>query len=225
MEYFSLPENHIPVIEDAVTYATRTAKNSRYRFDYIVHDVFTGGAEPVELFTMEFFQDLHTMLKPNGAIAIVSPIFSYSSQNKLIKTSKNYAGDLLLPSARLVVRTIKSTFPSCRVFRENAPPDATTLATEGRDFTNMVIFCTKLDSKPLTFRKPIEADYLGSNARRMFLVPEHEVAEGFFGEQEGDGDVLSRNDTMRLTKWQRKSAVGHWSVMRTVLPSEVWEKW
>jgi hypothetical protein len=91
----------------------------------------------------------------------------------------------------------------------------------------MVIFCTKLDSKPLTFRKPVEADYLGSNARRMFLVPEHEIEQGFFTEQEGEGNggVLSSNDTMRLTKWQRKSAVGHWGVMRTVLPSEVWETW
>jgi len=76
LEYFSLLENHSPVIEDALKYAARTAKNADQRFDYIVHDVFTGGAEPVELFTTEFFQDLHTLLKPNGAIAIVSiPLF------------------------------------------------------------------------------------------------------------------------------------------------------
>jgi spermidine synthase len=81
LEYFSLPENHIPVIEDAVTYAARTAKNAKQKFDYIVHDVFTGGAEPVELFTAEFFQDLHSLLKPNGAIAIVS-ISVFQKRNK-----------------------------------------------------------------------------------------------------------------------------------------------
>lgn len=138
---------------------------------------------------------------------------------------KNYAGDLLLPSARLVVRTIKATFPSCRIFRENAPPDTSTLATERRDFTNMVIFCTKHDSKLVTFRKPVEADYLGSEARKMFLMPQYEIEDTVFQEQEGDGGVLSRNDTGRLGRWQRESAVGHWRVMRTVLPSEVWENW
>ena len=80
LKYFSLPENHVPVIEDAVKYAARTAKNPEQRFDYIVHDVFTGGAEPVDLFTTEFFQDLYTMLKPHGAIAIVRTILSYLSR-------------------------------------------------------------------------------------------------------------------------------------------------
>ncbi len=88
----------------------------------------------------------------------------------------------------------------------------------------MVIFCTKQAAKQLTFRKPVEADYLGSNARKMFLMPEHEIEDVFFEEQ-GDESVLSRNETGRLTKWQRESAVGHWRVMRTVLPDEVWEKW
>lgn len=44
------------------------------RYDYIIHDVFTGGAEPLELFTMEFLEGLYELLKPGGAIAIVSPL-------------------------------------------------------------------------------------------------------------------------------------------------------
>lgn len=229
MEYFNLPDNHISVIEDAVKYAARIAEDAKQKFDYIVHDVFTGGAEPVDLFTTEFFQDLHSLLKPNGAIAIVSHNLRLKCGSDTNQITQNYAGDLLLPSARFVVRTIKSTFPTCRVFRENAPPDATTLATEGRDFTNLVVFCTKQDANALTFRKPVEADYLGSNARKMFLMPQHEIDEDVFGdkggEKEEEGGVLSKNNTMRMTRWQRKSAVGHWRLMRTVLPSEVWETW
>lgn len=71
-KYFSLPSNHTAVIEDAVGYTDRLASNpDEKRFDYIVHDVFTGGAEPIALFTLEFLQNLDALLKPNGVIAIV----------------------------------------------------------------------------------------------------------------------------------------------------------
>ena len=69
-KYFSVPQGHKAVITDAVSYASQLARND-YSFDYVVHDVFTGGAEPVELFTFEFVQDLRSILKPNGVIAIV----------------------------------------------------------------------------------------------------------------------------------------------------------
>lgn len=70
-KYFQLPSNHTAVIEDAVTYTTDLVNNTDTKFDYIVHDVFTGGAEPIPLFTLEFLQNLNALLKPNGAIAIV----------------------------------------------------------------------------------------------------------------------------------------------------------
>jgi len=70
-KYFALPKNHTPIIQDAVSYASELAKTDE-KYDYIVHDVFTGGAEPVDLFTLEFLQDLNAILKPGGVIAIVS---------------------------------------------------------------------------------------------------------------------------------------------------------
>lgn len=207
LKYFSLSPDHTPVIADAVSYASEVAQNPKQRYDYVVHDVFTGGAEPVNLFTVEFMRDLRSALKPDGVIAI------------------NYAGDLLLPSARLIVRTIKSVFPSCRIFRESEAPSAEQLQKAGQDFTNMVIFCLKTSEKDIKFRQPTDADFLKSGARKAYLMPKHEIEGGVFSEQEGDGEVLSRNDTGRLEKWQRRSAVGHWKVMRTVLPSEIWESW
>lgn len=72
-QFFHLPANHIAAIEDATKFVKSAQDSSQY--DYIVHDVFTGGAEPAELFTVEFLSGLHTLLKPDGAIAIVSPRF------------------------------------------------------------------------------------------------------------------------------------------------------
>lgn len=73
-KYFQLPSNHTPVIADAVTYTTDLVNKTTDQFDYIVHDVFTGGAEPIALFTLEFLQNLEALLKPNGVIAIVSGV-------------------------------------------------------------------------------------------------------------------------------------------------------
>lgn len=70
-KYFDLRENNDPVIEDATVYTKQLASTGD-KFDYIVHDVFTGGAEPISLFTLEFLGQLHTLLKPKGSIAIVS---------------------------------------------------------------------------------------------------------------------------------------------------------
>jgi spermidine synthase len=71
-KYFQLPTNHTPVIADAVAYTAKLVNESSQPFDYIVHDVFTGGAEPIPLFTLEFLQGLNSLLKPDGVIAIVS---------------------------------------------------------------------------------------------------------------------------------------------------------
>lgn len=76
VKHFSLPKNHKKVVADAVSYAAEAATNKTEIYDYIVHDVFTGGAEPVDLFTLEFITDLYTLLKPEGVIAIVSHVIS-----------------------------------------------------------------------------------------------------------------------------------------------------
>jgi spermidine synthase len=73
-EYFHLPSNHIAAIEDATVFVKRAQESPNpAQYDYIVHDVFTGGVEPVELFTIEFIKGLHDLLKDDGVIAIVRP--------------------------------------------------------------------------------------------------------------------------------------------------------
>jgi spermidine synthase len=69
-KYFSLPAPHEIIVDDAVSVASNFAAQGK-KFNYIVHDVFTGGAEPVDLFTYEFLKDLYDILEPGGVIAIV----------------------------------------------------------------------------------------------------------------------------------------------------------
>jgi spermidine synthase len=70
-KYFDLPTTHTKVISDAVSWVETQSKEQPESYDYIVHDVFTGGAEPIPLFTLEFLKGLDALLKEDGAIAIV----------------------------------------------------------------------------------------------------------------------------------------------------------
>ncbi|KIW16876.1 hypothetical protein PV08_04066 [Exophiala spinifera] len=209
IKYFGLPHNHTCDIVDAVAAVANRTTYEADAYDYIIHDVFTGGAEPVELFTTQFLSGLRTLLKPDGVIAI------------------NYAGDIAMPASSVIHRTITSVFPSCRVFREDeAPAEGGGGDTHKVDFTNMVFFCQKQPGMPITFRKPVEADFLGSGARREYMMPRHEIAASAFNNSGTvDVDVLQSGNTKLLEKYQAQSAIGHWRVMRTVLPDVVWEMW
>lgn len=73
MDYFEFPKKVNTVIEDAATFVHRARHETPVqKYDYIVHDVFTGGVEPLDLFTQDFMEGLDTLLDDEGVIAIVS---------------------------------------------------------------------------------------------------------------------------------------------------------
>lgn len=84
-EYFNYPSNGVTVIDDATRFVQKAQKSSNTQYDYIVHDVFTGGAEPAELFTYEFLQNLNSLLRDDGVIAIVGIDYSPPSIILLMK--------------------------------------------------------------------------------------------------------------------------------------------
>ncbi|KAI5843416.1 S-adenosyl-L-methionine-dependent methyltransferase [Morchella snyderi] len=205
-EFFELKLNHTAYIEDAIGFVKREAavEKNRKQYEFILHDVFTGGAVPASLFTSEFFSDLRTLLTEDGVIAI------------------NWAGDLKLQAAKSIIMTVMSTFNNCRVFREDMPEkDVETAAV---DFTNMVIFCTRSE-KPYTFRAPTRADFLGSYAREQFLFPKYEINLEHYFSNSSKGILLNDRSIGSLVAWQQTSALGHWKVIRTVVPPSVWENY
>lgn len=143
---------------------------------------------------------------------------------------QNYAGDLSLPSTRLVLNTIHAVFPACRLFRDNPPAPE---RPSGPDFVNMVVFCAKRDGGAgrfaISFREPTEDDFRGSIARRSHLLPKVGLEIAFDwrggGAHGAGGDVLRRGATGELERFQEGAAVSHWGIMRTVLPGRVWELW
>jgi spermidine synthase len=69
-KYFGLPSQVVVYDEDALAFVARESR-LKQRYDIIVHDVFTGGAEPVSLFTAEFLGTLKSLLSAAGSIAVV----------------------------------------------------------------------------------------------------------------------------------------------------------
>lgn len=59
------------------------------------------------------------------------------------------------------------------------------------------------------------------------MVPKHEVTEEDLAVGSGgvDEGILTKNETEKLEKWHEESALGHWGIMRVVLPDHVWENW
>jgi hypothetical protein len=135
-----------------------------------------------------------------------------------------------MPSVHLIMRTITAVFPHCRTFREHEAPSAEEAAKAEQDFANVVIFCIKRSirfpsSAPLTFRDTTEADFLGSPQRMAHLVPKYEIPRDQWQRGAGRNDVLAATTVSRLDKWQKRNGVGHWKVMRAVVPAAVWESW
>lgn len=207
-KHFAFPSNHTAVIKDAVAWVQATACGNQ-TYDYIIHDVFTGGAEPLALFTLEFLENLKSLLSETGAIAL------------------NYAGDLSSPSTRLVINTINTVFKhQCRMYRDQAPLDSD--SGSEADFLNMVIFCTRTAGLEIKFRKPVTADFLESRSRQHYLLPRPELELKFPTEQDMDADqpkILKDTDVKRLERTQLDGAKRHWAIMRTVMPDFVWENY
>lgn len=88
------------------------------------------------------------------------------------------------------------------------------------------MFCRK-SKEAFNFRRPVQADFLGSEARKHYLYPRYEVNSEIFKNRAADGEleVLKRGRTKNLELFHKTSAVGHWGIMRTVLPNVIWENW
>ncbi|KJY01882.1 spermine/spermidine synthase like protein [Zymoseptoria brevis] len=209
-KYFALPTNHTAILQDAVSWVHHTSSSTRSsrgeKYDYIIHDVFTGGAEPLPLFTTSFLTSLRSLLHPNGVIAL------------------NYAGDLSLPLTRLVLHTISKTFShQCKLYRDAPLESKSHLnGSEEEDFLNMVVFCRNSPGE-IRFRKPVKGDFVGSRTREWYMLPKKELEIEFPKGEEGS--VLEEGEVGMWEGQQQESAMRHWGIMRKVLPGVVWELW
>lgn len=59
-------------------------------FDFVVHDCFSGGGVPQHIYTNEFWEDLKTLIQPDGIIVIVRNLIvsaKWSLISSMVRTS------------------------------------------------------------------------------------------------------------------------------------------
>ncbi|GAA5973491.1 hypothetical protein JCM21900_001812 [Sporobolomyces salmonicolor] len=228
--YFGVPEpTGEVVLKDARAWLEQSAAGKQ--FDYIIHDVFTGGAVPASLFTQEFWSTLRRRLHPSGVLAV------------------NFAGALSSPASKLVLSTLLASFPHCRAFEDDPLSSSAARAADpglGDDtlFKNMVVFCTPSWFMPVEFRAPARSDWLEYPSpqlrKRVFeRYREQEIDLARFrlpaqGEDGGDSEwatkqrgewLLRDENAKRLEDEQLEGTRAHWVGMAEVLPPETWATW
>ncbi|KAF2175976.1 hypothetical protein K469DRAFT_682849 [Zopfia rhizophila CBS 207.26] len=172
----------IAVIDDAVLYVNEKSRTDPRSFNYIIHDGFTGGAEPVYLFTQEFSQGLI-----------------------------NYAGDLSPQSTRLVLNTIHSVFLACRIFLDT-PPLQNWKPGDSDFINIVIFCIKNDHDKgkfALPFRQADEDDWRGSIARHNYLRPKEELEVQFdYVHPDHERRVMKKKDVGELEKWHKQGAAG-----------------
>jgi spermidine synthase len=85
-QYFGLPDldSDRVFLEDArVVVAEKRRSTEQHghsnaeKYDYVVHDCFSGGGVPAHLFTLQFWEDLKAIMNPEGVVAVVSLSMHY----------------------------------------------------------------------------------------------------------------------------------------------------
>lgn len=166
-------------------------------YDYVIHDVFTGGAVATKLFSVETFESVRRSMKEDGVLAV------------------NFVGSTDEPpnspgtrAVSVVYQRLKHSFAHVRAFSDGI--DTRT--------HNIVFFASQVKER-VTFRKPTDSDALGSRLRIRALQS--------FEKHEVDQNVLNAVNGTNNSEWIFNVglwdiAIEHRQAMMKVHPKDLW---
>lgn len=212
-EYFELPEPRNVYLMDARAFLDQQATTAStqspsppptHKYDYILHDVFTGGLVPSSLFSLQAWTLISTLLKPKGVVAV------------------NFVGSLDSASTMAVFATLKKVYGHVAVFKE--------MEEEGVDVVmNLVFFCAMESGGDvdggIQFDFSVDQDRLPRSASYHLALDQFKlqkdmasVLEKMIMEKEdGNGDALViRDEYNPLDALQDETAVDHFYLVNQV---------
>lgn len=118
--------------------ASLSTANTEKLYDIVVHDCFSGGGVPKHIFTVEFWEDLKTIVSPEGVVAVVSVTCfgPYRSGAHCFLLPQNFAGHLGSDASRAILLTLQQIFAQCRAFHDSI--EGLTEEQYRHEFVNMV---------------------------------------------------------------------------------------
>ncbi|KAK9383676.1 uncharacterized protein V2V93DRAFT_362467 [Kockiozyma suomiensis] len=193
-------------------------KEALRHYDYIIHDVFAGGAVAPELFTSETWDDVRQIMAPDGVLVV------------------NVGGYFEMSLTRILIRTLVNNFRSnggrCRAFRDE--PRSREWVEGESDFTNIVVFCRRAEGAAIRFRPAQTEDFLNSIVRRKAMVLKNEIELPVYLrdseealELRGEAGVrtISDDTTNKVVLQAAESAAQHWRLMNEVIDWRTWARW
>ncbi|KAK3846320.1 MAG: hypothetical protein J3R72DRAFT_434624 [Linnemannia gamsii] len=213
-EYFDWPAPNEKFIQDGRQFI-RNAPEGKY--DYVIHDVFTGGGVPPSLFSLEALHDIQRIMRPDGVLALNM----VGSENPIKAQALNS-----------VRHTLHTAFKHVVAFKESPDDDDA--------YQNIVFFAAQF---PIEF-EDYEPPAYPSQEQIEFWQKQHqagghsghalrpsEMRDWILGSFQDwalktpydptKGElILDRNNT--LNGMQRMGAEDHWHAMRSLLPLDFW---
>jgi SAM-dependent methyltransferase len=187
-KYFDFAATGRVYVEDARAFLQRTEQ----RYDFVVHDTFTGGTTPEHLLSLEVLQRIHRTLKPGGVLAL---------------NFVGYSGGPRAEASFAVARTVRAVFKHVRTYSDGP-------ADPAHPVGNLLFFAS---DDALDFVIPEGTQFASAASARVqqsfgsWRVLEHVPA--------GPPITDARNP---LGRYQLPIAEEHFSAMQKLLPTDVW---
>jgi len=115
-DYFSFQSTGDVIVGDARYQIKQLDKT----YDFIIHDCFTGGAEPIHLLSLEMFQELKAMLRPGGVLAVNFVGLTIEGEEAPVEAVANTL-DKVFPHRRTFVSDPDATFNDYVFFVSDEP--------------------------------------------------------------------------------------------------------
>ncbi|PVU95420.1 hypothetical protein BB559_002745 [Furculomyces boomerangus] len=194
LKYFNLPKKlHGVYLSDGLRFVLGSKPET---YDYIVHDIFSGGSVPSHMFTNTFLKEAKRIMKPEGIFSMNYVGFAHKNRDM-----------------QLIKNTLEVVFKHVRIFLEPGEPT--------KEAQNIVFFASDYPIEfefPESITNPSELD---TSIRTIVLKDMEKNEIKLPLEDSSTKEIITLGNGL-LEDSKYEIAASHWRTMREIFPKEFW---